>query len=99
MATVIDGEINAECGPASASAGPIWGPWSPTEDTAVAAALARARRFAASQCGGSCPDVTQSCKYREAESSIDGFEEQKNPDTGQIEYRAQASSSGSCVCQ
>ncbi|HVZ39278.1 MAG TPA: hypothetical protein VHI13_08385 [Candidatus Kapabacteria bacterium] len=93
----VDADLAAECGPASASANGIQGDWFYTRDEAAADALATARRLAAAQCGGSCTDVKQSCKYKEAKSSVDGIEEGKDAN-GRVIYRAKASSSGSCAC-
>lgn len=90
--------IEGECGPASVSAGPLWGGWFGTIDVAAADALALVRRLAASQCSGTCPAETK-CKYKEAKSSIDDSEERKDANGNVIAYRVKASSSGSCTCQ
>ncbi|MBS1913080.1 MAG: hypothetical protein JST22_13920 [Bacteroidetes bacterium] len=94
---VVDADLAAECGPASASANGITGGWFFTQDEAAADALALARRLAAAECGGTCTDATQNCKYKETKSSIDGIEEGKDAN-GRIIYRAKASSSGTCAC-
>lgn len=88
-------DLDVACGPASASAEGIWGPWSHDVATATRAAIAQARAMAESLCGGTCT-APQSCKYKESSASADGLEERTVD--GRTEYRVKASSKGSCGC-
>jgi len=88
-------DLAGPCGPASASAENIWGPWSHDVATASRAAITLARSMAGLLCEGTCPDA-QSCKYKETSASFGAIEERTVD--GRTEYRVQATSKGTCAC-
>ncbi|PHZ83224.1 hypothetical protein [Paremcibacter congregatus] len=87
---------STDCGPADASAGPLWGPWEATAKKASAEAAKQARTLAEALCNGKCKGSSR-CKYTEHKAKIHDLEDRKKG--GRTEYRAKAESSGTCQCE
>lgn len=87
---------STDCGPADASAGPVWGPWKPTAKEASKEASKQARTLAKDLCQGKCKGSSR-CAYTESKAKIHDLEERKL--RGRTEFRAKAESSGRCACE
>lgn len=96
-----DGELvtSADCGPKKVEATEK-GDWKPSRKDARDSARAEARAAAQETCQGKCSGSNKSCKYLEAEGTITGPEEQKDPQNPSITlYRYTFTTRGGCQCE